>query len=64
MKWPVAGRHKQDLSKTAKENIAKAINGNTYNQFLNDRNKISREIARKISVDYSNDYFTNVSIYE
>lgn len=60
-KWPAPGRHQQDLSKTAKENIAKTINQYTYIDFLEKRNEISRSIAKKISTDYSNIYYTDVS---
>jgi ribosomal protein S25 len=60
-KWPAPGRHKQDLSKTAKENIAKTINQYSYIDFLVKRNEISRSIAKKISTDYSNSYFTDVT---
>lgn len=61
VKWPAEGRHEQDLSKTAKENIAKTINKYSYVDFLVKRNEISRSIAKDISTDYSNQYYTDVS---
>lgn len=60
MSWPAAGRHEQDLAKTAKENIARTINDYSYIDFLQKRNEISKKIAKEISIVYSNTYFTDV----
>lgn len=60
--WPASGRHFQDLSKIAKENIAFTINNYTYSDFLNKRNEISLEISKKIAKEFSESYYTDVNL--
>jgi hypothetical protein len=61
VKWPAFGRHGQDLAKIAKEKVAFTINEYSYIDFLQKRNQISLEISKKISEDYNETYFTDVS---
>lgn len=62
-KWPAAGRHGQDLAKTAKDNIAATINKYNYSDFLKKRIDISKEIANKISLEFSENLKTDVILF-
>lgn len=62
-KWPAPGRHGQDLAKTAKDNIAATINKYNYSDFLKKRIDISKEIANKISLEFSDNLKTDVRLF-